>query len=92
MDGGPPGAPGEDPMNSPVLLLVLLALPFVTGAVIVSVSAVRRRASDSGEPVHRLQADPADVQEAAVHPTSGRHRLTSGRARRAASSVTPDEH
>lgn len=79
-------------MNSPGLLLVLLALPFVTGAVIVAVSVARRRRAEAeGEPVHRLQADSAVVQDAEVYPTSGGQRIVSGRERRAAVQGSDDE-
>ncbi|HVM27655.1 MAG TPA: hypothetical protein VM433_08285 [Mycobacteriales bacterium] len=77
-------------MDFPLLLLVLLALPFVVAAVIVAVSVIRRRRSAEAhgpatEPVHRGQADTAAVQSAAVHPPAAGRRVRAGRERRAAS-------
>ena len=75
-------------MDFPLLLAVLLALPFAAAAVIIAVSAGRRRrhahAGDpDAEPVHRGQADPAAVQSARVSSKALAKRLTSGRERRA---------
>jgi hypothetical protein len=76
-------------MDIPVTLLVLLALPFVVGGVVLAVSAARRRkAGDPGsgsEPEHRGQADTAAVQDTEAAPPAGR-KVEAGRARRAASS------
>ena len=77
-------------MDFPLLLLVLLALPFAVAAVIVTVSSSRRRRRAVGrtsdvEPVHRAQADTAAVQSARVSSKALTKRLTSGRERRAES-------
>jgi hypothetical protein len=73
-------------MDFPFLLITLLALPFAAAAVIVGVSTLRRRrlAQASEEPAHRLQADTAGVQDAAVYPTADAPRATSARVHRAA--------
>ena len=81
-------------MDFPFLLIVLLALPVVTAAVILGVSAARRsRRAAADEPTgadaHRLQADTAGVQDAADHPSAGPPEVASGRARRAASAPRP---
>ena len=83
-------------MDIPFLLIVLLALPIVTGAVIVAVSVARRRrrgaaAERAGEGVHRLQTDTAAVQDAAVHPPVQARGAVPGRERRAASATRPTE-
>jgi hypothetical protein len=69
-------------------LTFLLILPFAVGALIVAVSAVRRRRraavdGPESEPAHRLQTETAAVQDAAVHPEAETPPLSSGRARRA---------
>ncbi len=74
-------------MNFPVMLLVLLALPLITAAVIIAVSSIRRhrhaRVHGATEPVHRAQADTAAVQDAAVHPGAPAASVVGGRERRA---------
>lgn len=83
-------------MEIPFLLIVLLALPVLTGALIVAVSVARRRrrtASDEPvqEGVHRLQTDSAAVQDAADHPPVQGREAVPGRERRAASATPPAE-
>lgn len=69
-------------------LLLLLALPFLTIAVVVAVSRARRtqagRHAAASGPVHRFQSDSAAVQAAAAARPAART-LDSGRVRRAAS-------
>lgn len=80
-------------MDSPLVLLVLLALPIAVGAVILAVSYARRSgqpaAAAGAEPDHRLQADTAAVQRDAVYPRSAAPAVESGRERRAASADRP---
>ena len=81
-------------MTSPFLLPLLITLPFTVGGVIVVVSSLRRRRHVLADgsvlaPVHRLQADPATVQAAAVPTASRPQALSSGRERRAAEAVAP---
>ena len=76
-------------MDSPLLLVALLGLPLAAAALIVAVSSARRRRG-AGEPRHRLQADPAAVQDAAVYPADPGRRVTPGRERRGASSRRVD--
>jgi hypothetical protein len=77
------------------VLLALLALPLVAAGLIVAVAVARRRRSpvaDAGrEPVHRLQADSATVQDAAEPPPVAPPGRPSGRARRATSAGTPED-
>ena len=78
------------------LLLALLALPLVAAGLIVAVSFARRRrrppvVDAAGEPVHRLQADSATVQDAAEPPPVAPPGRPSGRARRATSAGTPED-
>jgi hypothetical protein len=77
-------------MDSPFLLLLLLALPFIVGALIVVVSRIRRRrhapaTGPAPAPVHRGQADSGAVQNATRHPEAAARRVESGRERRAGS-------
>ena len=78
------------------VLLTLLALPLVAAGLIVAVSFARRRRSPVGEaspePVHRLQADSATVQDSAEPGAAAPPARPSGRARRAASAGTPEDH
>jgi hypothetical protein len=81
-------------MDFPILLLVLLALPLVLAGVIIAVSAGRRRRATAGQPahagvVHRLQADPAVVQDSADTPQPEPRAAVPGRERRAASAEPP---
>ncbi len=82
-------------MDFPFLLLVLLALPFIAAAAIVTVSSVRRRrharAGGPVEPVHRAQADTADVQAAAVYPPATGRKVLGGRERRAGEQARPKD-
>lgn len=66
------------------VLPALLALPLIVGAVIIVVSAVRRRGQARGttEVVHRGQTDTADLQSAAIHPPAAERRVRGGRERR----------
>ena len=77
------------------LLLGLLALPLVAAGLIVAVSFARRHRSPVGagsrEPVHRLQADSAAVQDSAAPVAVAPPAKPSGRARRAASAVAPED-
>jgi hypothetical protein len=76
------------------VLLTLLALPLVAAGLIVAVSVARRRRSLVGalrEPVHRLQADSATVQDSAEPAPVAPPATPSGRARRAASAGTPED-
>lgn len=77
-------------MDFPSLLLLLLVLPLVAAAVIVVGSSLRRRRRPAGDrsasmPVHRLQADTAAAQDAAVRPAAVARKATPGRERRASS-------
>jgi hypothetical protein len=78
------------------VLLALLALPLVVAGLIVAVAFARRRRSPvtgaAREPVHRLQADSARVQDSAAPAPIAPPAKPSGRARRAASSGTPEDH
>jgi hypothetical protein len=83
-------------MDFPFLLLVLLTLPLVAAALIVTVSTARRRGraplhQAASEPVHRLQADSAATQEAAVHPPAPAPPAASARIRRAALAKGPQD-
>ncbi len=77
------------------VLLVLLALPLVAAGLIVAVAFARRRRSPGGdgprEPVHRLQADSATVQDSAEPRPVAPPSRPSGRARRATSARTPED-
>ena len=77
------------------VLLVLLALPLVAAGLIVAVAFARRRRSPvadaAREPVHRLQADSATVQDSAEPPPVAPPGRPSGRARRATSAGTPED-
>lgn len=79
-------------MDTPFLLLALLALPVVAAGLIVTVARIRRRAPVAAvsEPVHRLQADSATVQDAADHTPAAAPARRSGRARRAAEGTLED--
>lgn len=72
-----------------ILLPALLVLPLAVAAVIVAVSLVRRRrharADGMSRPVHRLQADTAAAQDAAIYPPATGPQLQGGRERRASS-------
>ncbi len=75
-------------------LTLLLALPFLVAGLIVGVSSVRRRhragtRGSTAEPVHRLQAETAEVQDAREHRPVDARKARSGRARRAASASRP---
>ena len=75
-------------MDFPIVLLVLLALPFAVAAVIIAVSSGRRRGRSTAdgpapEARHRGQADTAAVQSAAVHPPTATPKIRAGRDRRA---------
>ena len=77
------------------LLLALLASPLVAAGFIVAVAIARRRsgvADAAREPVHRLQADSATVQDSVVRAPVAPPARPSGRARRAASAGTPEDH
>ena len=78
------------------VLLALLALPLVAAGLIVAVAFARRRRSPRAdaarEPVHRLQADSATVQDSAEPSPVAPPAKPSGRARRAASAETPEDH
>jgi hypothetical protein len=78
------------------VLLALLALPLVAAGLIVAVAFARRRRSPvagaASEPVHRLQADSATVQDSAAPAPVAPAAKTSARARRAASAGTPEDH
>jgi hypothetical protein len=77
------------------VLLTLLALPLVAAGLIVAVSVVRRRRPPAGaasrEPVHRLQADSATVQDSAEPAPVAPPAKPSGRARRATSAGTRED-
>jgi hypothetical protein len=74
------------------LLPVLLALPLAVGAVILIVSAVRRRRHAQGttEAVHRGQTDTAALQSAAVYPPAQEPRVRGGRERRGSAPTNED--
>jgi hypothetical protein len=77
------------------VLLALLALPLVAAGLIVAVAFARRRSSVADaarEPVHRLQADSATVQDSAAPVPVAPAAKPSARARRAASAGTPEDH
>lgn len=83
-------------MDSPFLLLVLLALPIAAAGIIVAVSVGRRRGrplpgESATEPVHRLQTDTAAAQDAVDRPAAAAPRAASARMRRAASAPRHDE-
>lgn len=79
-------------MDFPFLLLALLALPLIAAALIVTVSVARRRSREAAsEPAHRLQADSAVTQDAAVHAPAPPPPAATGRTRRAASAATPHD-
>ena len=83
-------------MDIPIVLLVLLALPIALSALIITVSAGRRRrrsahGPDSGGVVHRLQADTAVDQDAAVPAPVEPRAEVPGRERRAAAAAPPPD-
>ena len=76
-------------MDFPLLLTVLLVLPFAAAAVIIAVSVARRRGhapvlQGGAEPAHRLQSDTAAVQDATDHPAPAARAVAAARDRRAA--------